>query len=71
MKGVLCNTQKGSRNTGAVYRCETDSGKQSQFDLWWGFSYIEIDGKRRKLYTFSMILEYSRIRCAELTIDLL
>ena len=53
----------------AVYRYETDPGKQPQMDLG-EFGYMEIDGKRRKLYAFSMILGYSRMRYAEFTTDI-
>ena len=53
----------------AVYRYETDLGKQSQVDFG-EFGYIHIDGKRRKLYAFSMILAYSRMRYAEFTTDI-
>jgi transposase len=52
----------------AVYRYETDPGKQSQVDFG-EFGHIDIDGKRRKLYAFSMILGYSRMRCVEFTTD--
>jgi hypothetical protein len=34
------------------------------------FGYIEIDGKSRKLYAFSIILGYSRMRYAEFTTDI-
>ena len=34
------------------------------------FGYIEIDGKRKKLYAFSIILGYSRMRYAEFTTDI-
>ena len=53
----------------AVYRYETDPGKQSQVDFG-EFGYIHIDGKRRKLYPFSMIPGYSRMRYAEFTTDI-
>ena len=35
------------------------------------FGHIEIDGKHRKLYAFSMILGYSRMRYVEFTTDIL
>ena len=53
----------------AVYRYETDPEKQSQVDFG-EFGYIEIDEKGRKLYAFSMILGYSRMRYAEFTTDI-
>ena len=56
------------RSIQAVYRYETEPGKQSQVDFG-EFGYIETDGKRRKLYAFSMILGYSRMRYAEFTTD--
>lgn len=53
----------------AVYRYETEPEKQSQVDFG-EFGYIDIDGKRRKFYAFSMILGYSRIRYVEFTTDI-
>ncbi len=53
----------------AVYRYETDPGKQSHVDFG-EFGYIEIGRKRRKLYAFSMILGYSGMRYAEFTTDI-
>ena len=64
-----CFTLRKDRRIQAVYRFETDPGKQSQVDFG-EFGYIEIDGKRRKLYAFSMILGYSRMRYAEYTTDI-
>ena len=52
-----------------MYRYETDPGKQSQVDFG-EFEYIDIDGKKRKLYAFSMIPGYSRMRYAEFTTDI-
>lgn len=60
---------RNDRKILAVYRYETDPGKQSQVDFG-EFGYIEIDGKRRKLYAFSMILGFSRMRYAEFTTDI-
>ena len=57
---------RNDRKILAVYRYETDPGKQSQVDFG-EFGYIEIDGK---LYAFSMILGYSRMRYAEFTTDI-
>ena len=64
-----CATLRKDRRVQAVYRYETDPGKQSQADFG-EFGHIEIDGKRRKLYAFSMILGYSKMRCAEFTPDI-
>src|SRR5712692_9291950 len=44
-----------------VVRYETEPGKQVQFD--WGEFTYEQDGTPRKLYGFTAILCYSRIRC--------
>ena len=60
---------RNDRKIMAVYRYETDPGKQSQVDFR-EFGYIDIDGKRRKLYAFSLILGYSRVRYAEFTTDI-
>jgi transposase len=51
----------------AVYRYETKPGVQAQVD-WAECGYIEIDGSRRKLYCFTMVLGYSRMRYAEFTL---
>ena len=64
-----CARVRKDRMIPAVYRYETDPGKQSQVDFG-EFGYIEIDGKRKKLYAFSMILGYSRMRYAEFTTDI-
>ena len=64
-----CATVRKDRRIPAVYRYETDPGKQAQVDFG-EFGYIEIDGKRKKLYAFSMILGYSRMRYAEFTTDI-
>jgi transposase len=34
------------------------------------FGYIDMDGERRKLYAFSMVLGYSRMMYAEFTTDI-
>ena len=60
---------RNDRKILAVYRYETDPGKQAQVDFG-EFGYMEIDGKRRKLYAFSMILGYSRMRYVEYTTDI-
>ena len=64
-----CHELRKDRRMQAVYRYETDPGKQSQVDFG-EFGYIDIDGKKRKLYAFSMILGYSRMRYAEFTTDI-
>jgi len=51
----------------AVYRYETKPGVQSQVD-WGECGRIEIDGKSRKLYCFTMVLGYSRMRYIEFTL---
>ena len=65
----LCRVLRNDRSIQAVYRYETDPGKQSQVDFG-EFGYIDIDGKHRKLYAFSMILGYSRMRYVEFTTDI-
>jgi hypothetical protein len=52
----------------AVYRFETKPGLQAQVD-WAELAIVELDGVRRKLYCFTMILGYSRVRYAELTLS--
>jgi len=53
----------------AVYRYETKPGVQAQVD-WAECGKIEIDGKIRKLYCFTMILGFSRMRFAEFTLQI-
>jgi transposase len=48
-----------------VRRYETKPGEQLQFD--WGEFLYEQDGVRRKLYGFTAILSYSRMRCVVFT----
>ena len=60
---------RNDRKILAVYRYETDPGKQAQVDFG-EFGYMEIDGKRRKLYAFSIIPGYSRMRYVEYTTDI-
>jgi len=48
-----------SRSVPAVYRYETQPGVQAQVD-WGECGHLDGDGRRRKLYCFSMILRYSR-----------
>ena len=64
-----CRELRKDRRIQAVYRYETDPGKQSQVDFG-EFGHIDIDGKSRKLYAFSMIPGYSRMRYAEFTTDI-
>ena len=64
-----CHELRKDRRIQAVYRYETKPGKQSQVDFG-EFGYIDIDGKQRKLYAFSMILGYSRYRYVEFTTDI-
>ena len=60
---------RSDRKILAVYRYETDPGKQSQVDFG-EFGYIEMDGVWKKLYAFSYILGYSRYRYVEFTVDI-
>jgi transposase len=53
----------------AVYRFETKPGIQAQAD-WAKCGHVEIDGKIRKLYCFTMTLGYSRVRFAEFTLHM-
>ena len=46
-----CHELRKDRRIQAVYRYETDPGKQSQVDFG-EFGHIDIDGKSRKLYAF-------------------
>ncbi|MCL4451321.1 MAG: IS21 family transposase [Candidatus Thermoplasmatota archaeon] len=64
-----CRELRKNRRIQAVYRYETGPGKQSQVDFG-EFGSIEIDGKRKKLYAFSILLGYSRTRYAEFTADI-
>jgi len=64
-----CRELRKDRRIQAVYRYETDPGKQSQVDFG-EFGHMDIDGKSRKLYAFSMILGYSRMRYVEFTTDI-
>ena len=59
-----CHELRKDRRIQAVYRYETEPGKQSQVDFG-EFGYIDMDGKHRILYAFSMILGYSRMRYAQ------
>jgi len=52
----------------AVLRYETKPGIQAQVD-WGEVGKVEVDGKIKKLYCFSMILGYSRMRYVEFTLS--
>lgn len=52
----------------AVYRYETKPGIQSQVD-WAECGRIDIDNQSRKLYCFTMVLGYSRMRYIEFTLN--
>jgi len=54
--------------TPAVFRYETKPGVQAQVD-WGECNRIEVDGQLRRLYCFSMILGYSRMRFMEFTLS--
>ncbi|MGC8618849.1 MAG: DDE-type integrase/transposase/recombinase [Thermoplasmata archaeon] len=64
-----CRTVRKDRSIKAVYRFETEPGKQAQVDLG-SFGNIDQDGKSVKLYAFSYILGYSRYRYVEFTTDI-
>jgi transposase len=53
----------------AVYRYETKPGVQAQVD-WAECGHIEIDGQTRKLYCFTMLLGFYRMRFAEFTLHI-
>jgi transposase len=52
----------------AILRYETKPGVQSQVD-WGELGAVEVDGKIKKLFCFSMILGYSRMRYVEFTLS--
>ena len=64
-----CRTLRKGRSIKAVYRFETEPGRQSQVDFG-SFGTIEVDGRHRKLYCFSYILGYSRLRYVEFITDI-
>ena len=64
-----CRTLRKDRSILAVYRFETEPGRQAQVDFGL-FGYIEVNGVRKKLYAFSYILGYSRKRYVEFTVDI-
>lgn len=59
-------TIKADYNRRAVMRFETLPGQQAQVD-WGHFGKIEVNGKRKDLYCFLMILGYSRTRFVKFT----
>lgn len=70
--GIVKNFVRGVRpkiDVPAVYRYETKPGVQGQVD-WAECGKIEIDGKIRKLYCFTMVLGFSRMRYAEFTLQI-
>ena len=52
----------------AVLRYETNPGVQAQVD-WGECGHLDVDGRWRKLYCFSMILGYSRMRYVVFTLS--
>ena len=64
-----CKTLRKERSIKAVYRFETEPGRQAQVDFG-RFGTIEVDGKQRKMYCFSYVLGYSRFRYVEFTTDI-
>jgi len=57
---------KGAKPKPAFVRFETEPGEQAQVD-WSDFGCIETNGKKLKLYCFSMVLGYSRTIYIEFT----
>lgn len=57
---------KGAKPKPAFVRFETEPGEQAQMD-WSNFGWIEVDGKRMRLWCFSMVLGYSRTLYMEFT----
>ncbi len=51
----------------AVYRYETEPGRQAQVD-WGDCGSVHIDGENRRLSCFAMVLGYSRMRYIEFTL---
>jgi transposase len=52
----------------AVYRYETEPGRQAQVD-WGDCGSVYVDGESRKLSCFAMLLGYSRMRYIEFTLN--
>lgn len=57
---------KGAKPKPAFVRFETDPGEQAQVD-WSNFGWMECNGKRMRLWCFSMVLGYSRTLYVEFT----
>jgi transposase len=68
LKDYIC-TIRPAVGVPAVFRYETVPGGQAQVD-WAEMGRVEIDGKPRKLYCFTMILGYSRVRYAMFTLSI-
>jgi len=66
---ITARKYRNDRQIKAVYRFETGPGEQAQVDFG-EYGQINIDGKPKKLYFFSMILGYSRKRYVEFTTDI-
>ncbi len=60
--------KRPKESVSAVFRYETKPGVQAQVD-WGECDRIEVDGQLRRLYCFSMILGYSRMRYMEFTLS--
>ena len=65
----FCKPLRRDRRLKAVYRFETGPGEQAQVDFE-EFGCTEVDGVRRKLHAFSMVLGYSRMLYVEFTVDI-
>lgn len=63
------STVRKDRRIPAVYKYETDPEKEVQRDFG-EFEHIDMDGKKKRLDTFSMITGYSGIRYAEFATDI-
>jgi len=61
-------TIRPSKSVPAVFRYETEPGVQAQED-WAECGHLDVDGQRRKLYCFSMILGHSRMRYMVFTLS--
>ncbi len=67
VRTVRRHVAKMRPNPSRVYKpIETLPGEQAQVD-WGHFGYININGQRKKLYAFSCVLSYSRVRYVEYT----
>ncbi|MGC8582054.1 MAG: DDE-type integrase/transposase/recombinase, partial [Thermoplasmata archaeon] len=66
---ITARKYRNDKQIKAVFRFETGPGEQAQVDFG-EYGRIEVDGKFKKLYFFSMILGYSRKRYVEFTTDI-